>query len=400
LEKALEEGIREKSVVDEKLIEQHSITLRVQAELEDTRRQVEEGRRQLSQMGACDEERRQIEAQLRSEICTAKEEAVDMMSNLTQMHQDKLSSVFAEHRDLLSREIAAQKGTHAVEMSAKVAECARLHKEELTSLQRKQADALRVVEERMRESNRESEEKLRKLEERRVLELEAAKLSREEAETALNHQLRQIEVLLNESQERIASLQHEFVELKANHKQALDDCKENWAKDLSEMEQGHKHDWDRLVRQHENEVESLLCRSEEARILQEQQIEMLQHRMGDLQSLYDSRPSRIEDLDIINQLEGEVQEKEAAFKQLFDQMQFYRLELVNREQNYNKTFAAPAVGLLNPMAKKSINQPRIINQQPQQSLPPLGTNGLNIKSKVKDARRPSSGREKVTGVDD
>ena len=51
-----------------------------------------------------------------------------------------------------------------------------------------------------------------------------------------------------------------------------------------------------------------------------------------------------------------VREREANLNTLRDEMQFYKLELVNREQNYNKVFgvSGPNIGVLNPTRKHSV----------------------------------------------
>merc|ERR1711994_243182 len=109
---------------------------------------------------------------------------------------------------------------------------------------------------------------------------------------------------------------------------------------------------------------------------------MFQKRLEELQQMYDQRPSREEDIERIRSLEAELLEKEAMVKKLLDEMQFYKLELVNREQNYNKVFgAAPTVGIMNTVAaKKNSNtvaappQMRLVQQpgaQMQMGLPPL-----------------------------
>merc|ERR1719330_906987 len=90
-----------------------------------------------------------------------------------------------------------------------------------------------------------------------------------------------------------------------------------------------------------------------AKHLLEQQSAMLEERNRELQALYDNRPSREEDLARIAELEAEVQQKDAVIKRLVEEMQFYKLELHNREQNYNKVFGAqPTVGIMNPIASR------------------------------------------------
>jgi hypothetical protein len=52
-------------------------------------------------------------------------------------------------------------------------------------------------------------------------------------------------------------------------------------------------------------------------------------------------------------LQEEVLTKEAAIKKAAEDMRFYKLELINREQSYNAMFGAqPNVGLMNPIQGK------------------------------------------------
>lgn len=70
----------------------------------------------------------------------------------------------------------------------------------------------------------------------------------------------------------------------------------------------------------------------------------------------------------IRRLSAVLEEQKGIVKRLMDEMQFYKLELVNREQNYNKVFGVqPTVGIMNPIAKKP-GGTRING-----GLPPLGT---------------------------
>lgn len=72
-----------------------------------------------------------------------------------------------------------------------------------------------------------------------------------------------------------------------------------------------------------------------------------------MQDLYDNRPSRSEDLELIKALQEEVMEKDLQLKKAAEDMKFYKLELLNREENYNKIFGSkPVVGVLNPLDYK------------------------------------------------
>ena len=70
-------------------------------------------------------------------------------------------------------------------------------------------------------------------------------------------------------------------------------------------------------------------------------------------------------------------EKERQMAKMEEDMRYYQLELVNREQNYNAMFSAnPQVGLLNPL-------------QPSQS-----SSSINKKSKEKPVNRQARFRNR------
>ena len=73
--------------------------------------------------------------------------------------------------------------------------------------------------------------------------------------------------------------------------------------------------------------------------------------------MYDNRPSRNEDLELIKELEEQCKDKDAQLKKAAEDMKFYKLELINREDNYNKMFGSkPVIGVYNPLKEKvSVN---------------------------------------------
>lgn len=69
--------------------------------------------------------------------------------------------------------------------------------------------------------------------------------------------------------------------------------------------------------------------------------------------LFDQRPSRVEDIETIKMLKKEVFLREEEIRKLNENMKFFKLELINREQNYNKMFNAnPHIGVFNPLENK------------------------------------------------
>jgi restriction endonuclease S subunit len=74
----------------------------------------------------------------------------------------------------------------------------------------------------------------------------------------------------------------------------------------------------------------------------------------ELSELYESRPARQEDLDLIGALRKEIKKKDDLLKKAIEDMKVYKLELENREFSYNKMFGTtPNVGVLDPRQNKS-----------------------------------------------
>ncbi len=58
-------------------------------------------------------------------------------------------------------------------------------------------------------------------------------------------------------------------------------------------------------------------------------------------------------MEIINQLKKVIAEKDEEIRKAQEALKWFKLELVNREGNYNKLFnAAPNVGVMNPLESK------------------------------------------------
>lgn len=86
--------------------------------------------------------------------------------------------------------------------------------------------------------------------------------------------------------------------------------------------------------------------------LMDQKYKQLSERFNELQELYEGRPSRPEDLELIKQLQEEIVQKDNLLKKAAEDMKFYKLELINREQSYNQMFGTnPNVGVINPIGK-------------------------------------------------
>ena len=79
------------------------------------------------------------------------------------------------------------------------------------------------------------------------------------------------------------------------------------------------------------------------------------YRLEEAEDRYRSRPSREEDVQLITELQQKIFEQEIECRKLTEERKHYRLELVNREENFNKMFnASPNVGFMNPIGMSKV----------------------------------------------
>ena len=80
-----------------------------------------------------------------------------------------------------------------------------------------------------------------------------------------------------------------------------------------------------------------------------QRIRLMQEEYDELKMLFDERPSKEEDMRLIQKLQAQLEQREEDLKRAWQELKFFKLELINRENNYNKMFNAnPNIGILNP----------------------------------------------------
>ena len=107
---------------------------------------------------------------------------------------------------------------------------------------------------------------------------------------------------------------------------------------------------DKLIDEQMKEIGALQGEFGKASNLMDQKYRDLNQKFVELQGIYEGRPSRPEDTELIKTLQDEVLAKEQDLKKAAEDMKFYKLELINREHTFNNMFGNnPNVGLLNPM---------------------------------------------------
>ncbi|RKP17216.1 hypothetical protein ROZALSC1DRAFT_24428, partial [Rozella allomycis CSF55] len=140
----------------------------------------------------------------------------------------------------------------------------------------------------------------------------------------LNHQLVNRTSSIEEMEKKVANLTIEYREnldkLEADHKNVLE-------KSLHEINLQHKSELESLIKDFSKSQHDLNTK-----------ISMLQDQVQEWKQKFDSRPPREKDITLINQLKNDCDFKKKQIVLLKSELDFVKLELSNREENYNKIF--------------------------------------------------------------
>lgn len=110
-----------------------------------------------------------------------------------------------------------------------------------------------------------------------------------------------------------------------------------------------KDELDELVRQHQEATDNLKLDFSQLQAMFDKKYTQLEARYQEISQLYDDRPSRSEDLDLLRRLKKACEMKDEQLLKAQEDMKKYKLLLENREESYNKMFGTkPQAGVLNP----------------------------------------------------
>eukprot|EP00501_MAST-03F_sp_TOSAG23-6_P002367 GSMAST32.ASY1.ANO1.2473.1 assembled CDS len=169
--------------------------------------------------------------------------------------------------------------------------------------------------------------------------------------------------------ERIKLLAENMEKALTNSKRKVKQTENEWKEETKRLKQGHSNNTEQMHRQHTEKQDRLIDEHlAETKDLNEQfqkahkmlldQQKLLQDRLQAIQEKYENRESRPEDTSRIAELELECSNHSKIVKKMMQEMKFYKLELVNRENNYNKMFKGGGgmgglnVGVIDPLANK------------------------------------------------
>ena len=116
-----------------------------------------------------------------------------------------------------------------------------------------------------------------------------------------------------------------------------------------------KKEKDDYLKEHMEYMRKMKEEFEAIKNLNEQKAQSFVTQYNELYSAFEMRPSRPEDLELIQRLQEDNIFKDEELKKAIENLKVFKLELFNREENYNKMFnAAPMVGVYNPLDKVSL----------------------------------------------
>eukprot|EP00658_Telonema_sp_P-2_P033394 TRINITY_DN24520_c0_g1_i1.p1 TRINITY_DN24520_c0_g1~~TRINITY_DN24520_c0_g1_i1.p1 ORF type:complete len:696 (+),score=243.11 TRINITY_DN24520_c0_g1_i1:168-2090(+) len=259
------------------------------------------------------------ESSLNAKYSQSKEEWEAKIAALDASYQAKLDSLSADAR-------AAQKDMDES------------YKSRIASLEKRKDDERTKV---VAELTASSEDKLAKLKaqsEADVVDLQTANrtLTNEvralsATERELGKQLDTTTGLYRAEQERVLRGDKERDMQAKRHQQDINNLKQDLEHDRNSALAAAHH-------QHAQEIESLNANFDAERTQFNNKIKQLKRVVGDLEYKYANRESRTEDVEKINSLLKDLRDKDEALLKAYTDMKFYKLELVNREESYNKVF--------------------------------------------------------------
>ncbi|KAL0238961.1 hypothetical protein PCE1_004652 [Barthelona sp. PCE] len=263
------------------------------------------------------------------------------------------------------------------------------HAEEISRLE-KVRDELRAQSKKMFDDFDAKLNKQREREKNVILEYEA-KINGYVAQlSAKDKELTEMRETLQGTLRNVTSLESQHTD----HQDALRQLKIAHQRELIELENTLEREMqstvNRMVSNHKMDIEKLKKEIQSLERSFDEERMKLNEKVEEYHNLYLERPSRPEDLEFIEQLKLALDQRTEELEEIKQQMQYFKLELVNRDENYTKMFGGSVgtIGTLDPLQKKK--KKRGMSSGPKSSrLPPLQRS--NSMGNINKPKRVSSG---------
>jgi len=175
----------------------------------------------------------------------------------------------------------------------------------------------------------------------------------QKAKKELEKQYAELKSLKDDIQKNLEKAITEIENMKKIHQDELRSLMMKKTQEQADLENKYKIQMNKLISDQIKETEEMKEQFANASELLDMKYKQLEEKFDELQQLYDNRPSRNEDVELIRELTEQCKENEARLRKAAEDMKFYKLELQNREENYNKVFGSkPVIGFYNPLQEK------------------------------------------------
>lgn len=260
----------------------------------------------------------------------------EMIGAQLEQQRLQLSNLELEIQQLQQQLRASQEQSQSFEL--RLEQCTAEHQSVMEQLQQRFQSAL---DDRHR-SDAAALQQLKSVESHRAALADELQRAQSQCQTLL-HQITQLE----------SEMDAAAVDARAQLSSTVQSLEQLWQSRLTEADREYRVRLDDVIKQHEKEHEVAQSeRSElEARFVCVSVCfwgsvhRFLVRRVEEWRQRYEQRESRLEDVEKLKQLSTLLRQVEAARLQAVEELKMYKLELINREENYNKVFGAkPVVG--------------------------------------------------------
>ncbi|KAL3932321.1 MAG: hypothetical protein SGPRY_000751 [Prymnesium sp.] len=357
---------------------------------------------------------READARRLSDVESNEAQAVEQALSLArEEHVAALTAREEEHKAQMEQIVAAERGEreerlrqqHAAAEQSAAAELAALREEESGARQRLEAEwasKLAASQEQLRAEAERALEEARAAQETALEEMREALLEEKLSACAetkahcdavmatLNSDVERLRGTLCEREEALRASQELSQELEASAargkstiselEQTLKAERVEMAARLSgreaELQAAAEGEREKMRASHMSHTQELEEAAHEVQGRLQGEIKNLNEQMRTLQERFDHRESREEDLAKLDAMAKVVQQRDALVQRAKEEMHYYKLELQNREENYNQLFSKNLrVGVMNPIPNKAPpelgKKQRSMSSVPAPSLPKL-----------------------------
>lgn len=134
-----------------------------------------------------------------------------------------------------------------------------------------------------------------------------------------------------------------------------------------------------ILSRHEEDVKVLQDEAQQTRQNYEDKIRQILKEYAVLQDKYQNRESRPEDILRIKSLEEEIIEKTDLVNRIKEEMNYFKREMLNREENYNQKFnRQPNVGVMQVIKPKEAVEPPSFGRGKATTMHVINPNGGNL----------------------